>query len=66
MPPVECDIQPLRHIFSLLVFCFVTDKPGWSFQENNKHVGTNILPQRLKQICLQYLLTFVYEAMGCG
>lgn len=44
IPPAKCDIQSHRHIFSLLVRGFVTDKPAWRFQENNKHVRTNILP----------------------
>lgn len=64
LPPAKCDIQSHRHIFSLLVFRFETDKLGWSFQEKNKDVRTNILAHQLKQVCLEYLLMSVYEAVG--
>lgn len=62
---LKCESQPHGHRFSLLVLCCMTDTPGRRVQENNKHVGANSLPCWFKtKIAWQYLLIFVYEAVG--
>lgn len=63
LPPAQCDVWPHGCVFSLLVFCSTADKPGWSFQKINKHVGENILPHWLKKkaVCNTYLFLFMKQ-----